>query len=206
METTTTTKRTYKKQTIVLKKFLDKDQKSLLTKMCKNHPKKVTKMIKEEEKSNKKAEKEMIKNNKKAEKEMIKNNKKAEKEAEKNKIKELKEQAKKEKKEQKEVERKKVKEEKATAKKEAKEAKKKLPKDTSNGNVMSVLNLSQAEEPNLFTEALAETSEELSEEVFINVNEITQLANAPAPDEVKKKRRGRPKKANLEEIAPNAEV
>ena len=195
METTTTTKRTYKKQTIVLKKFLDKDQKSLLTKMCKNHPKKVTKMIKEEEKSNKKAEKEMIKNNKKAEKE-----------AEKNKIKELKEQAKKEKKEQKEAEKKKVKEEKATAKKEAKEAKKKLPKDTSNGNVMSVLNLSQAEEPNLFTEALAETSEELSEEVFINVNEITQLANAPAPDEVKKKRRGRPKKANLEEIAPNAEV
>tara|TARA_B100001248_G_C27313492_1_gene423170 strand:+ start:109 stop:720 length:612 start_codon:yes stop_codon:yes gene_type:complete len=195
MEATTTTKRTYKKQTIVLKKFLDKDQKSLLTKMCKNHPKKVTKMIKEEEKSNKKAEKEMIKNNKKAEKE-----------AEKNKIKELKEQAKKEKKEQKEAERKKVKEEKATAKKEAKEAKKKLPKDTSNGNVMSVLNLSQAEEPNLFTEALAETSEELSEEVFINVNEITQLANAPAPDEVKKKRRGRPKKANLEEIAPNAEV
>ena len=195
METTTTTKRTYKKQTIVLKKFLDKDQKSLLTKMCKNHPKKVTKMIKEEEKSNKKAEKEMIKNNKKAEKE-----------AEKNKIKELKEEAKKEKKEQKEAERKKVKEEKAIAKKEAKEAKKKLPKDTSNGNVMSVLNLSQAEEPNLFTEALAETSEELSEEVFINVNEITQLANAPAPDEVKKKRRGRPKKANLEEIAPNAEV
>ena len=57
METTTTTKRTYKKQTIVLKKFLDKDQKSLLTKMCKNHPKKVTKLIKEEEKANKKAEK-----------------------------------------------------------------------------------------------------------------------------------------------------
>ena len=160
-----------------------------------SHPKKVTKLIKEEEKANKKAEKEMVKNNKKAEKE-----------AEKNKIKELKEQAKQEKKKQKEAEKKKEKEEKAAAKKEAKEAKKKLPKDTSNGNVMSVLNLNQASEPNLFTEALAETSEELSEEVFINVDEITQLANAPAPAEVKKKRRGRPKKANLEEIAPNAEV
>lgn len=193
--TTTNTKRTYKKQTIVLKKFLDKDQKSLLTKLCKNHPKKITKMIKEEEKENKKAEKEMIKNNKKAEKE-----------AEKNKIKELKEQAKQEKKEKKEAEKKKIKEEKAIAKKEAKEAKKKLPKDTSTGNVISVLNLSQDEEPNLFTEALTETIEELSEEVFINVNEITQLANAPAPNDIKKKRRGRPKKANLEEIVPNAEV
>lgn len=193
--TTTNTKRTYKKQTIVLKKFLDKDQKTLLTKLCKNHPKKLIKLIKEEEKKNKKAEKETIKNNKKAEKE-----------AEKEKIKELKEQAKQEKKEQKEAEKKKIKEEKATAKKEAKEAKKKLPEDTSNGNVISVLNLSQDEEPNLFTEALAETNEELSEEVFINVDEITQLANAPAPGEIKKKRRGRPKKANLEEIVPNAEV
>lgn len=193
--TTNTTKRTYKKQTIVLKKFLDKDQKSLLTKLCKNHPKKVTKMIKEEEKIAKKEEKEMIKNNKKAEKE-----------AEKNKIKELKEKAKQAKKAEKEEERKRIKEEKAAIKKEAKGTKKKLPKDTSNGNVMSVLNLSQEREPNLFTEALAEANDELSEEVFINVNEITHLANAPAPGELKKKRRGRPKKANLEEIVPNAEV
>jgi colicin import membrane protein len=188
-------KRVYKKPALVLKKFLDKEAKKVLTDFTKNHKKVIAKNMKE-------AQKEKVK----MDKEKAKADKKAEKEAEKLKIKEAKEKAKADKKAEKEAEKQRIKEAKKAEKESLKEEKKTKKKEQTKvgGNVLSVINTqndNQEEVPqvNLMEEARAE---ELQEEQFISVDELTSLAlsEVPTSEKVKKPRikgRGRPKKANL---------
>ena len=188
-------KRVYKKPALVLKKFLDKEAKKILTDFTKNHKKVIAKNMKE-------AQKEKVK----MEKEKAKEDKKAEKEAEKLRIKEEKEKAKADKKAEKDAEKLRIKEAKKAEKEALKEEKKSKKKEQTKvgGNVLSVINTqndNQEEAPqvNLLEEARAE---ELQEEQFISVDELTSLAlsEVPTSEKTKKPRvkgRGRPKKANL---------
>lgn len=189
-------KRVYKKPVLVIKKFLDKEAKKILTDFTKNHKKVIAKNMKE-------AQKEKVK----MEKEKAKEDKKAEKEAEKLRIKEEKEKAKADKKAEKDAEKLRLKEAKKAEKEALKEEKKKSKKKEQTkvgGNVLSVINTqndNQEEAPqvNLLEEARAE---ELHEEQFISVDELTSLAlsEVPTSEKTKKPRvkgRGRPKKANL---------
>lgn len=194
-QVTEKSKRVYKKPALVLKKFLDKEAKKVLTDFTKNYKKVVAKNMKE-------AQKEKVK----MEKEKAKEDKKAEKEAEKLKIKEEKEKAKAEKKalnarrmmvlkNAKKAEKEALKEEKKSKKKEQNKV---------GGNVLSVINTQndnqeESQQVNLMEEARAE---ELQEEQFISVDELTSLAlsEVPTSEKTKKPRvkgRGRPKKANL---------
>ena len=187
-------KRVYKKPALVLKKFLDKEAKKLLINFTKNNKKVVAKNMKE-------AQKEKVK----MEKEKAKEDKKAEKEAEKLKIKEEKEKAKADKKELK-ARRMMVLKNAKKAEKEALKQEKKSKKKEQNkvgGNVLSVIstqndNQEEAQQVNLMEEA----REELEEEEFISVDELTSLALSEVPTSEKSKKprikgRGRPKKANL---------
>ena len=95
--TTTTTKRAYKKQPLVIKKFLDKQQRSCLNDFIKCSIKIVKVNLKEGVKEDKKKKKEQKKLDKESEKQMLKDakkaareEKKAEKEAEKKRVSELK--------------------------------------------------------------------------------------------------------------------
>jgi len=187
-------KRVYKKPVLVIKKFLDKEAKKILTDFTKNHKKVIAKNMKE-------AQKEKVK----MDKEKAKEDKKAEKEAEKLRIKQEKEKAKADKKAEKEAEKQRIKEEKKAEKEALKEEKKTKKKEQTKvgGNVLSVINTQndkkeEAPQVNLMEEA----REELQEEQFISVDELTSLAlsEVPTSEKVKKPRikgRGRPKKANL---------
>ena len=187
-------KRVYKKPVLVIKKFLDKEAKKILTDFTKNHKKVIAKNMKE-------AQKEKVKMDKKKAKE----DKKAEKEAEKLRIKEEKEKAKADKRAEKEAEKLRLKEAKKAEKEALKEEKKSKKKEQTKvgGNVLSVINTqndnnSEVPQVNLMEEA----REELQEEQFISVDELTSLAlsEVPTSEKVKKPRvkgRGRPKKANL---------
>lgn len=187
-------KRVYKKPVLVIKKFLDKEAKKILTDFTKNHKKVIAKNMKE-------AQKEKVK----MDKEKAKEDKKAEKEAEKLRIKQEKEKAKADKKAEKEAEKQRIKEAKKAEKEALKEEKKTKKKEQTKigGNVLSVINTQndkkeEAPQVNLMEEA----REELQEEQFISVDELTSLAlsEVPTSEKVKKPRikgRGRPKKANL---------
>ena len=187
-------KRVYKKPVLVIKKFLDKEAKKILTDFTKNHKKVIAKNMKE-------AQKEKVK----MEKEKAKEDKKAEKEAEKLRIKEEKEKAKADKKAEKEAEKLRLKEAKKVEKEALKEEKKTRKKEQTKvgGNVLSVINTqndnnSETPQVNLMEEA----REELQEEQFISVDELTSLALSEVPTSEKSKKprvkgRGRPKKANL---------
>ncbi len=187
-------KRVYKKPVLVIKKFLDKEAKKILTDFTKNHKKVIAKNMKE-------AQKEKVK----MEKEKAKEDKKAEKEAEKLRIKEEKEKAKADKKAEKEAEKLRLKEAKKVEKEALKEEKKTRKKEQTKvgGNVLSVINTqndnnSETPQVNLMEEA----REELQEEQFISVDELTSLALSEVPTSEKNKKprvkgRGRPKKANL---------
>lgn len=187
-------KRVYKKPALVLKKFLDKEAKKILTDFTKNHKKVIAKNMKE-------AQKEKVK----MEKEKAKEDKKAEKEAEKLRIKEEKEKAKADKKAEKEAEKQRIKEVKKAEKEALKEEKKTKKKEQTKvgGNVLSVINTqidNQEGAPQV--NLLEEAREELQEEQFISVDELTSLAlsEVPTSEKTKKPRikgRGRPKKANL---------
>lgn len=193
-QVTEKSKRVYKKPALVLKKFLDKEAKKLLINFTKNNKKVVAKNMKE-------AQKEKVK----MEKEKAKEDKKAEKEAEKLKIKEEKEKAKADKKAEKDAEKLRIKEAKKAEKEALKEDKKSKKKEQNKGggNVLSVINTQndnqeEAEQVNLMEEA----REELQEEEFISVDELTSLALSEVPTSEKSKKprvkgRGRPKKANL---------
>ena len=193
-QVTEKSKRVYKKPALVLKKFLDKEAKKLLINFTKNNKKVVAKNMKE-------AQKEKVK----MEKEKAKEDKKAEKEAEKLKIKEEKEKAKADKKAEKDAEKLRIKEAKKAEKEALKEDKKSKKKEQNKGggNVLSVINTQndnqeEAEQVNLMEEA----REELEEEQFISVDELTSLALSEVPTSEKSKKprvkgRGRPKKANL---------
>ena len=195
-----TTKRNYTKKPLVIKKFLTKEENNGLIKMTKTFHKNYLKSNKEFQKQQAKD----AKNAAKAEKE-------AEKEAEKQKIKDAKEAAKTEKKAEKELEKQALKDAK-TEEKEKKKAEKKAEKNKktqSSGNILDVIQFeapstNNSKPTNLVIEARDETTQELSEEIFITTDEITGLANALAPGEVKKKTRGRPKKSKLDLIAPNS--
>ena len=187
-------KRVYKKPALVLKKFLDKEAKKLLINFTKNNKKVVAKNMKE-------AQKEKVK----MEKEKAKEDKKAEKEAEKQRIKEEKEKAKADKKELKARRMMVLKNAKKAEKEALKEEKKSKKKEQNKvgGNVLSVIstqndNQEEAQQVNLMEEA----REELEEEEFISVDELTSLALSEVPTSEKSKKprikgRGRPKKANL---------
>ena len=187
-------KRVYKKPVLVIKKFLDKEAKKILTDFTKNHKKVIAKNMKE-------AQKEKVK----MDKEKAKEDKKAEKEAEKLRIKQEKEKAKADKKAEKEAEKQRIKETKKAEKEALKEEKKTKKKEQTKvgGNVLSVINTQndkkeEAPQVNLLEEA----REELHEEQFISVDELTSLAlsEVPTSEKTKKPRikgRGRPKKANL---------
>jgi ATPase subunit of ABC transporter with duplicated ATPase domains len=187
-------KRVYKKPVLVIKKFLDKEAKKILTDFTKNHKKVIAKNMKE-------AQKEKVK----MDKEKAKEDKKAEKEAEKLRIKQEKEKAKADKKAEKEAEKQRIKEAKKAEKEALKEEKKTKKKEQTKvgGNVLSVINTQndkkeEAPQVNLMEEA----REELQEEQFISVDELTSLAlsEVPTSEKTKKPRvkgRGRPKKANL---------
>ena len=190
-------KRVYKKPALVLKKFLDKEAKKVLTDFTKNHKKIVATNMKE-------AKKEKVKNDK----EKAKADKKAEKDAEKLRIKEEKEKAKADKKAEKEAEKLRLKEAKKAEKKAEKEEKKSKKKveGKTGGNVLSIINVqnentNEVPQVNLMEEARAEQVE-LQEEQFISVDELTSLALSEVPTNEKTKKprvkgRGRPKKANL---------
>ena len=193
-QVTEKSKRVYKKPALVLKKFLDKEAKKLLINFTKNNKKVVAKNMKE-------AQKEKVK----MEKEKAKEDKKAEKEAEKLKIKEEKEKAKADNKALK-ARRMMVLKNAKKAEKEALKQKKKSKKKEQNkvgGNVLSVINTqndNQEEAPQV--NLMEEAREELQEEEFISVDELTSLALSEVPTSEKSKKprvkgRGRPKKANL---------
>lgn len=195
-----TTKRIYKKQSTVIKKFLDKDGKKALTTFTKNCLKQIKINLREGAKEDKKMKKEQ-------EKEAKKNAK----EDEKMKIKEEKEKAKAENRLMKEEEKRFAKLLKNARKKQEKEEKKNAKKtEVDGGNVMSVINTQPVVEietqVNLMEEARNEViEEELQEETYISVDEITALAlsEEPKKDDTKKPRikgRGRPKKANIEGV------
>lgn len=196
-----TTKRIYKKQSTVIKKFLDKDGKKALTTFTKNCLKQIKINLREGAKEDKKMKKEQ-------EKEAKKNAK----EDEKMKIKEEKEKAKAENRLMKEEEKRFTKLLKNARKNQEKEEKKNAKKtEVKSGNVMSVINTEPVVETpqvNLMEEARNEvTEQELQEETYISVDEITALAlsEEPKKDDTKKPRikgRGRPKKANIEAVKP----
>lgn len=187
-------KRVYKKPALVLKKFLDKEAKKLLINFTKNNKKVVAKNMKE-------AQKEKVK----MEKEKAKEDKKAEKEAEKQKIKEEKEKAKADKKAEKDAEKLRIKEAKKAEKEALKEEKKSKKKEQNKvgGNVLSVINTqNDNQEESQQVNLMEEAREELQEEEFISVDELTSLALSEVPTSEKSKKprvkgRGRPKKANL---------
>lgn len=193
-----TTKRIYRKQSTVIKKFLDKDGKNALTTFTKNCLKQIKINLREGAKEDKKMKKEQEKQAKKNAKE-----------DEKMKIKEEKEKAKAENRLMKEEEKMRIKLEKKEKKKQEKEEKKNAKKtEVKGGNVMSVINTEPVVETqvNLMEEARNEVIEqELQEETYISVDEITALAlsEEPKKDDTKKPRikgRGRPKKANIEAV------
>lgn len=193
-QVTEKSKRVYKKPVLVIKKFLDKEAKKILTDFTKNHKKVIAKNMKQ-------AQKEKVK----LDKEKAKEDKKAEKEAEKQRIKEEKEKAKADKKAEKEAEKLRLKEVKKAEKEALKEEKKSKKKEQTKvgGNVLSVINTQndnngEAPQVNLMEEA----REELQEEQFISVDELTSLALSEVPTSKKTKKprvkgRGRPKNANL---------
>ena len=193
-----TTKRIYRKQSTVIKKFLDKDGKNALITFTKNCLKQIKINLREGAKEDKKMKKEQEKQAKKNAKE-----------DEKMKIKEEKEKAKAENRLMKEEEKMRIKLEKKEKKKQEKEEKKNAKKtEVKGGNVMSVINTEPVVETqvNLMEEARNEVIEqELQEETYISVDEITALAlsEEPKKDDTKKPRikgRGRPKKANIEAV------
>ena len=173
-----TTKRNYTKKPLVIKKFLTKEENNGLIKMTKTFHKNYLKSNKEFQKQQAKDAKEAAKTEKKAEKELEKQSLKNAK----------------------------------TEEKEKKKAEKKAEKNKKtqiSGNILDVIQFeapstNNSKPTNLVIEARDETTQELSEEIFITTDEITGLANALAPGEVKKKTRGRPKKSKLDLIAPNS--
>lgn len=193
-QVTEKSKRVYKKPALVLKKFLDKEAKKLLINFTKNNKKVVAKNMKE-------AQKEKVN----MEKEKAKEDKKAEKEAEKQKIKEEKEKAKADKKAEKDAEKLRIKEAKKAEKEALKEEKKSKKKEQNKGggNVLSVINTqNDNQEESQQVNLMEEAREELQEEEFISVDELTSLALSEVPTSEKSKKprvkgRGRPKKANL---------
>jgi len=193
-QVTEKSKRVYKKPALVLKKFLDKEAKKLLINFTKNNKKVIAKNMKE-------AQKEKVK----MEKEKAKEDKKAEKEAEKQKIKEEKEKAKADKKAEKDAEKLRIKEAKKAEKEALKEEKKSKKKEQNKGggNVLSVINTqNDNQEESQQVNLMEEAREELQEEEFISVDELTSLALSEVPTSEKSKKprvkgRGRPKKANL---------
>lgn len=193
-QVTEKSKRVYKKPALVLKKFLDKEAKKLLINFTKNNKKVIAKNMKE-------AQKEKVK----MEKEKAKEDKKAEKEAEKLKIKEEKEKAKADKKAEKDAEKLRIKEAKKAEKEALKEEKKSKKKEQNKGggNVLSVINTqNDNQEESQQVNLMEEAREELQEEEFISVDELTSLALSEVPTSEKSKKprvkgRGRPKKANL---------
>ena len=191
MSTTEQTKRVYKKQPLVLKKFLDSDSKKLLIKFTKSVPKTAKKMY---EKNAKEAAKQKAKEDKEAAKQAIKDEKQA---------------AKDEKKAAKEAAKQAIKDEKLAAKNEKKAAKEaaklaaKNEKKAANtaGNIMSVINLdtAKAAQETLVDEAKKQITEELQTEAYVTADDLVAQANIEIePKKVTNKKRGRPRKSDIE--------
>ena len=197
------TKRTYKKQPLVLKKFLTSEQKKILIKLTKSIPKKNQKIsekaIKLEAKENKKKAKDAEKQAIKDQKQAIKDQKKAAKDAEKQAIRDQKKAAKDEKKALKDLEKKRLKDQKKAEKKAEKSRKQEEAKEVPAGNIMSVINTNQnTTQPNLVEEA-KNLSTELEAEAFVTAEDL--ISQAQIEVEPKKKvikKRGRPRKSDLE--------
>ena len=215
------TKRTYKKQPLVLKKFLTSEQKKILMKLTKSIPKKNQKIsekaskleAKEDKKKAKEDEKQAIKDAKQAakdekqaakdaekqaakdEKQAAKDEKQAAKDAEKQRIKDAKQAAKDEKKALKDLEKKRLKVLKKAEKSRKQEEAKKVPA----GNIMSVINTDQnTTQPTLVEEA-KNLSAELEAEPFITAEDLVSQAQIEVePKKKVVKKRGRPRKSDLE--------